>query len=473
MKTRGQRYFVGLPMLCCFFFAWMISGCGPPLTVLVKQRQHDKVKSWLSIGTNVNVHDPESQKTTLCIAAENNDLPMMKLLLDHGYKIDIFNPSGYTAFSCAVHSGNLEAVNFLIDNGADVNKGLRPPIASAIESNNTQMIETLLQNGAKVENYEAFLKRYPPLKLSPEKKQAIAAFFFGLAKKKNTIQSYKRFLENYGTSIYADEARSILEKIYKAEISVIEQKRFDEVMKANTAAGYEKFRRDYRDGPFFSRVTALYKNALAKEVHSGVHGHLDLSYTDVLDFTLTGGKLAALAKYLKNFPEDQQCGELIASVKKQKRGLVDQKEKLIVSVTHAHQSTEAYLPTGKFLVEPNLRPELELRSALPGWRYIELLVNIRSYKENPAEIRPGAFKLKDNKGNMSKPDHYCWRDFPEPPTPISSFKFKKSGPLIFYLVYSMPDGKLDQFVLNIRGKDYPLKSFLIKAGAIGAKLKGF
>lgn len=55
------------------------------------------------------------------IAAQNNDVPVLTLLLSKGAKIDARGVYGYTALTRAASRGNVEAVSVLLKAGADPN----------------------------------------------------------------------------------------------------------------------------------------------------------------------------------------------------------------------------------------------------------------------------------------------------------------------------------------------------------------
>lgn len=66
--------------------------------------------------------DPESEGNLLCLAAQRNDLDAMMELLKYGVDINATNHQGLTALHVAIMQECPETVNFLFQNGADIDK---------------------------------------------------------------------------------------------------------------------------------------------------------------------------------------------------------------------------------------------------------------------------------------------------------------------------------------------------------------
>lgn len=82
------------------------------------------------------------------------DLQIAKLLLEHGASVNETECSFFkTSLHSATEMNNLDAINFLIENGADVNRVdhfEKKPLVYAIENNNEEIINLL-------ENYGAYI----------------------------------------------------------------------------------------------------------------------------------------------------------------------------------------------------------------------------------------------------------------------------------------------------------------------------
>lgn len=100
--------------------------------------------------------DPDSLgymgMTALSLAAQNNQIKIVKTLLDHGANPSLQdNKAGWFPLMWAAYNGNLDIAKLLIEHGADVNMqnkyGETSMIHAAFEGRD-DMIELLLEHGA-------------------------------------------------------------------------------------------------------------------------------------------------------------------------------------------------------------------------------------------------------------------------------------------------------------------------------------
>ncbi len=86
----------------------------------------------------------------LPVAADNNNLRVVSLLVDRGADVNISGQDGETALAKAIKQGNLEVVEFLLRKGAYPNRGVmgQPPLVLAIQTGRPEMVELLLKYGA-------------------------------------------------------------------------------------------------------------------------------------------------------------------------------------------------------------------------------------------------------------------------------------------------------------------------------------
>jgi len=133
------------------------------------------VKLLLKKGANVNLRDKpfyldiselgriyhtlQSGRTALMYASEmNDDLVIMKLLLDHGANANDADLQHNTLLMAAAGSGNIEKVRLLLDKGADVNARDNlgsTPLIIASNNGDLDIMRLLLQRGAQVNAREA------------------------------------------------------------------------------------------------------------------------------------------------------------------------------------------------------------------------------------------------------------------------------------------------------------------------------
>jgi len=113
----------------------------------------------LALGTALlatGACDAQGPRTPLTQAAAGNDVAALRELLDNGHKADEGGDS-WTALIWATRSGSIEAINLLLDAGADVN---RPgstgddwdatPLQHAILQRQPAAVRVLLDRGADV-----------------------------------------------------------------------------------------------------------------------------------------------------------------------------------------------------------------------------------------------------------------------------------------------------------------------------------
>lgn len=96
---------------------------------------------------------PEPLVVALCQAATNGNVAQIRSLVAEGVNINGRNENGQTALICAIHAGQLGAVEVLLEAGADTSrrdaggKG-RPPLFHAIQAGSRPAVELLLKHGA-------------------------------------------------------------------------------------------------------------------------------------------------------------------------------------------------------------------------------------------------------------------------------------------------------------------------------------
>ncbi|NGQ95142.1 ankyrin repeat domain-containing protein [Brevibacillus sp. SYP-B805] len=118
----------------------------------------DAVRALLEHGADVNAvshstiaYIPSNTALHAAIAGERN-LEVIRLLLQHGARTDIFDSNGHTCLhTAAFHDDNCEIIRLLIEHGVPVNAqaaGGKTALALAIEKGNHNVAQLLRQHGA-------------------------------------------------------------------------------------------------------------------------------------------------------------------------------------------------------------------------------------------------------------------------------------------------------------------------------------
>lgn len=91
-----------------------------------------------------------NDETALMIAAQKGNIEAIDLLLKAKPDINATNSKGKSALSCAVEASQLQAVQRLLDNGANANlmAGNSTLLTLAVRSGNVEVVKLLLDKGA-------------------------------------------------------------------------------------------------------------------------------------------------------------------------------------------------------------------------------------------------------------------------------------------------------------------------------------
>ncbi len=123
----------------------------------------DKLKSLLAKNT-ININKPDYKKdTALLIAIQKNKIDAVKFLLENGADPNYQRPDSITPLRSAIDNENEKIVALLLENGADVNIDNANgwvPLMSAARSGNLSIVKMLIDKGANV--YARTLNGYTP-----------------------------------------------------------------------------------------------------------------------------------------------------------------------------------------------------------------------------------------------------------------------------------------------------------------------
>lgn len=92
---------------------------------------------------------------------ENDDLDLLRALLDNYNILNIKNKNGYGLLSYAALHNKIDIVRFLIRRGTDINEtneNKETPLGIAARNNNTTIVKILDETGCKLKNKDKLLK---------------------------------------------------------------------------------------------------------------------------------------------------------------------------------------------------------------------------------------------------------------------------------------------------------------------------
>src|SRR5690606_234160 len=88
-------------------------------------------------------------------AAQKGNIEIMEVLLDFGLSVDVLRSDGGDApLDVAAGHGHYRACEWLLDHGADINRGLgnaATPIFSAVYSRSLELVALFIDRGANLE----------------------------------------------------------------------------------------------------------------------------------------------------------------------------------------------------------------------------------------------------------------------------------------------------------------------------------
>ena len=133
--------------------AVLFAAGSPDLLIVIRNGDHSRVQKLLAAGADVNTVDNDGT-TALMHSVIEADVKMMKLLIDHGAKVNAKNASDSTALMYA--ATNLAKTRLLVDAGADVNvtnkRGATPMSVAVTSFGSTAVLKLLTSKGSKPED---------------------------------------------------------------------------------------------------------------------------------------------------------------------------------------------------------------------------------------------------------------------------------------------------------------------------------
>jgi ankyrin repeat protein len=132
------------------------------LTHLVAEDNLTRLKFFLELGVDVEFRIPrvkpfmEDDPTLLIIAAHRDNVPLARLLLEHGAKVQYVDQDGKGKFSPLHAARSAEMVDLLLDHGADTNlvdKSNHSPLCWYAVWGEIATMRAILQRGAEVNGF--------------------------------------------------------------------------------------------------------------------------------------------------------------------------------------------------------------------------------------------------------------------------------------------------------------------------------
>ena len=131
----------------------------------------------IKYGGNVNDITIENV-TTLMVATKNNNIELVKFLINQKVDPNIVTNNGITALLLAIKNSNIDIVKYLLDYGANINfinKNGETPLHFACRENNLDIVSLLIKYGANI-NFKSNNNTTPLLLAVHNKKNEIIKF---------------------------------------------------------------------------------------------------------------------------------------------------------------------------------------------------------------------------------------------------------------------------------------------------------
>lgn len=118
------------------------------------------IKLGADVNTRASVSDINCGRTVLHAAANKGFYEVVNYLIDNGANVNIKDNSGYTALHLAISKNSIECAEILLKNNANVHaidnkEGYSPILYCCVERDNEEMIDLLLKFGADINDQSA------------------------------------------------------------------------------------------------------------------------------------------------------------------------------------------------------------------------------------------------------------------------------------------------------------------------------
>ena len=110
----------------------------------------ERVKLLIGKGADVNAKGRDA--TPLIVAADNNNFEIVKIIVENGADVNAKNVDGFTVLFSAARNGNLEMVQYLVNQGISVSDSVGA-LHGAVASGNLELVQWLIAHGVDVNSY--------------------------------------------------------------------------------------------------------------------------------------------------------------------------------------------------------------------------------------------------------------------------------------------------------------------------------
>jgi len=174
MKRRNPLYFV-----CAILMCVTLAGCGPPaLITAAKSNDTKKMETLLNKGAEVNEEWFVGSTALWWAVRDNVSLETVRFLLDKGADVNKGMDNGWTPLLVAIYNGNAKMVKLLLDYGADITgrepMGHRTPVQLAEEKGHVMIVRMLGEYGQK-QHEKLYAVKTDRISASPSPNRRIVA----------------------------------------------------------------------------------------------------------------------------------------------------------------------------------------------------------------------------------------------------------------------------------------------------------
>lgn len=126
---------------------------------LFKSNDYINVKKQIKSGTDMSETNESGESILACAIREKCDMDLLMLLIDNGADAFDFDDEGVSIFDMAITYNNIEMVEYLIEQGIDINttnrrSGFTPLMAGVCYGRN-DIIKLLIKHGVKQTTLDA------------------------------------------------------------------------------------------------------------------------------------------------------------------------------------------------------------------------------------------------------------------------------------------------------------------------------